>query len=78
MKQAERWPREGERAAEPGEMPLTASSIGFPKENTREVETREKCERQMMGMSVERERGVMGRKRRFLLVPSFQSLETRG
>ena len=58
-----------------------ASSIGFPKAkwglgNSR---AREKRERGMMGTSVERERGVMGRKRRELrfFSPSHHSLRPR-
>ena len=42
-----------------------ASFTGFPKakwglENTQELETSEKREREIMGTSVERERGVIG------------------
>ena len=58
-----------------------ASSTGFPKAkwglgNSR---AREKRERGMMGTSVERERGVMGRKRRELrfFSPSHHSLRPR-
>ena len=48
--------------------PVAASSTGFAKaqwgaarDNTRELETSEKGEKGMMGRSVERERGVIGR-----------------
>ena len=48
---------------------LSATSTGFPKaqwgtRDSRELETSEKCKRGMMGTSVDRERGVMGRKMR--------------
>ena len=58
-----------------GEQPLTAGTPGLPNlllppkakwgvGNSRARETSEKRERRMMGTSVEREQGVMGRKRR--------------
>jgi len=58
--------------------PVAASSTGFAKaqwgaarDNTRELETSEKGEMGMMGTSVERKRGVMGRESSPLPITPF-------
>ena len=58
--------------------PVASSSTGFPKpqweavrDNSRELETSGKSERGMMGTSVEREWGVMGRESSPLPITPF-------
>ena len=55
---------------------VAASSTGFPRLSWT-ARARDKRNRGIMGMSVKRERGVMGRKRRGFFFPSHHSLRPR-